>query len=329
MREERGFIRRCLSLGWVGILCLVMGGPEVMAAEKFPEKPIKIFVGFTAGGTADLQTRMLGSLMTEDLGQPVIVVNKPGGAATIAAAEVAASKPDGYTLGSFPILVVSLTSFFVKVKYDPMRSLEPLIGCWAHPYGICVQQNAPWKSFRELIDFSRKNPGELSVSTPGTGTPQHVAFEWIARAEKIPWKHVPYQGGLPAATALLGGHVKINFGSGSHLPFLESGQFRMLASYSPVRDPKYPDVPTLKELGYDLPASRTYFIAAPKGVPEHVTKTLEDALNKAVRHEAYKELLKKIMLEPEIKDREEMRRMIESEYKSWDELTDKLGLKTK
>jgi len=322
-------MRKSLSLAWVGILCLVMVCPEVTAAEKFPEKPIKILVGFTAGGTADLQTRMLGSLMSEDLGQPVIVINKPGAAATIAVTEVATSKPDGYTLGSFPILVVSLTSFFVKVKYDPLSSLDPLIGCWAHPYGICVLQNAPWKSLRELIEFARKNPGDLSVSTPGTGTPQHVAFEWIAKAEKIQWKHVPYQGGLPAATALLGGHVKANFGSGSHLPFLESGQFRMLASYSPVRNPQYPDVPTLKELGYDLPASRTYFIAAPRGVPEPIIKTLEDALSKAVRHEAYNELLKKIMLEPEIKSREEMRRMIESEYRSWDELTDKLGLKVK
>jgi tripartite-type tricarboxylate transporter receptor subunit TctC len=317
------------SLVLVGVFCLMFSFERTLAAEKFPQKPIKILVGFTAGGTADLQTRMLASLMTEDLGQPVIVVNKPGGAATIAAAEVASSKPDGYTLGSFPILVASLTPFFVKVKYDPVKGLDPLIGCWAHPYGICVQQKAPWKSFKELIEFGRKNPGELSVSTPGTGTPQHVAFEWIARSEKIQFKHVPYPGGLPAATALLGGHVKVNFGSGSHLPFLDSGEFRMLASYSPARDPKYPDVPTLKELGYDLPASRMYFIAGPKGMPEQAGKTLEEALNKAVRHEAYKELLKKIMLDYDIKTGEEMRKMIESEYKSWDELTDKLGLKAK
>jgi tripartite-type tricarboxylate transporter receptor subunit TctC len=200
---------------------------------------------------------------------------------------------------------------------------------WGFPYGICVLQNAPWKSFKELIDFGRKNPGELSVSTPGTGTPQHVAFEVIAKNEKIQWKHVPYPGGLPAATALLGGHVKVNFGTGSHLPFLESGQFKMLASYSPTREPKYPDVPTLKELGYDLPAARAQVIAAPRGVPEPILKTLEDAFIKAAKHDAFKAFLKQVLLAPEYKNREEIKSLVGAEYKAWDELITKLDLKVK
>ena len=329
MRGKMSFIKRCLVLALVGMFCLMISTGGVIAAEKFPEKPIKILVGFTAGGTVDLQTRMLGSLMSEDLGQPVVVINKPGAASTIAAAEVASSKPDGYTLISCPILVVTLTPFFVKIKYDPIKSFEPLISCSAHPYGICVRSDAPWKTFKEMIEWARKNPGELSMSTPGAGTPQHASFEWIARNEKIQWKHVPYPGGLPAATALLGGHVKANFGSGSHLPFLKSGQFRMLASYSPTRHPEYPDVPTLKELGYDLPASRAHVLAAPKGVPEPILKTLEDALGKAARHDSFKGFLKQVLLEPDFKNREEIKSIVEAEYKSWDELTEKLGLKVK
>src|SRR5512136_1589945 len=329
MRGDSHFIKRALVLGWVGIFCLMFSFNAVMAAEKFPEKPIKILVGFSPGGTVDLGTRMLGSLVSEDLGQPVVIINKPGAASTIAAAEAAASKPDGYTVMSFPIITVTVTPFFVKVKYDPVTSFEPLMSPWGFPYAICVQQNAPWKSFKELVEWARKNPGELSVSTPGTGTPQHVAFEWIAKAEKIEYKHVPYPGGLPAATALLGGHVKANFGSGSHLPFLESGQFRMLASYSPARDPKYPDVPTLKDLGYDLPATRVHFVAAPKGIPDPVLKTLEDAFSKAERHDAYKGFLKQVMLEADFRNREEMRNLIESEYRTWDGLLDKMDLKAK
>ena len=329
MRGKTNFFKKCLVLAFVGIFCLGILSEKLMAAEKFPEKPIKILVGFSAGGTVDLQTRMLVSLVSEDLGQPVVVINKPGAASTIAAAEVASSKPDGYTLISFPILAVTLTPFFVKIKYDPLKSFEPLGACSAHPYGICVRNDAPWKSFSELIEFARKNPGELSLSTPGTGTPQHVTFEWIARKEKIQWKHVPYPGGLPAATALLGGHVKVNSGSGSHLPFLQSGQFRMLASYSPKRHPKYPDVPTLKELGYDFPDSRVHVLAAPKGVPEPVLKILEDAIGKAARHDSFKGFLDQILLEPEYKNREEMRSLIEAEYRTWDELVDKMGLKIK
>jgi tripartite-type tricarboxylate transporter receptor subunit TctC len=328
MRREINFIKNYLPIAFVGVFCLVISSEGLVAAEKFPEKPIKILIGFSAGGTGDLQARMLGSLLSEDLGQPVIAVNKPGAASTIAAAELAASKPDGYTLGSFQILIASLAPYFVKVKYDPLKSFEPLITCSAFPHGICVLQNAPWKSFRELIEFGRKNPGELSVSTPGAGTPQHVAFAWIAKKEEIQWKHVPYPGGLPASAALLGGHVKVNFGAGSHMPFLESGQFRMLASYSPTRNPKYPDIPTLKELGYDLPDSRNFVIYAPKGVPEPVLKTLESALWKAVRHDAYTGFLKQIKLEPDFKSREEVKNLMEAEHRTWGEIIDKLGLKT-
>ena len=329
MRGNSHFIKRTLVLWWVGIFCLMFSFNAVMAAEKFPEKPIKILVGFTPGGTVDLGTRMLGSLVSEDLGQPVVIINKPGAASTIAAAEAAASKPDGYTLMSFPIITVTVTPFFVKVKYDPVTSFEPLMSPWGFPYAICVQQNAPWKSFKELIEWARKNPGELSVSTPGTGTPQHVAFEWIAKAEKIEYKHVPYPGGLPAATALLGGHVKVNFGSGSHLPFLDSGQFRMLASYSPAREPKYPDIPTIKELGYDVPAARAQVVVVPKGVPEPILTTLENAFNKAARHDAFKGFLRQVFLAPEYKAREEIKSLIEAEYKAWDEVIGKVGLKAK
>jgi tripartite-type tricarboxylate transporter receptor subunit TctC len=322
--------RAMKGLVWIGIICLVLSSHAAsMAAEKFPEKTIRVFVGFTPGGTVDLGTRMLCSLASEDLGQPVIVINKPGAASTIAAAEVAGSKPDGYTLMSFPIITVTVTPLLVKVKYDPVAGFEPLMSPWGFPYAICVQQSSPWKSFKELIEFGHKNPGELTVSTPGAGTPQHVAFEWIAKSEKIQYKHVPYPGGLPAATALLGGHVKVNFGSGSHLPFLESGQFRMLASYSPAREPKYPDIPTIKELGYDVPAARAQVIAAPKGVPEPVLKTLEAAFLKAAKHDAFKGFLKQAFLAEEFKGREETKALVEAEYKAWDDLIGKVGLKAK
>jgi tripartite-type tricarboxylate transporter receptor subunit TctC len=329
MRKKMGFVKKWLGVGLVGVFCTLVSLQGVMAAEKFPDKPIKIFVGFSAGGTVDLGSRMLGSLMSEDLGQPVVVVNKPGAASTIAAAEVAASNPDGYTLFSFPVLVVTLTPFFTKVKFDPLNSFEPLVSTWAFPYAICVRQDAPWKTFKELIEWARKNSGELSVSTPGAGTPQHAAIEWIAKSENIQYKHVPYPGGLPAATALLGGHVKANFGSGSHLPFLDSGQFRALAMYSPAREKKYPDVPTLAELGYTLPASRIQVVAAPKGVPEPTMKILEDAFNKAAKHDAFKGFLKQVLLEPEYMNRGETKALINSEYKAWDELLTKLDLKAK
>jgi tripartite-type tricarboxylate transporter receptor subunit TctC len=201
---------------------------------------------------------MLGSLVSEDLGQPVVIINKPGAASTIAAAEAAGSKPDGYTLMSFPIITVTVTPFFVKVKYDPVTSFEPLMSPWGFPYAICVQQNAPWKSFRELIEWARKNPGELSVSTPGTGTPQHVAFEWIAKAEKIEYKHVPYPGGLPAATALLGdmwywsAPIFLSDRAVQDVGFYFPGNQNILISYH-------------QGAGLIVPAARAQVVAVPRG----------------------------------------------------------------
>ncbi len=327
MRGYSISIKRCSVLVFVGIFSIVFLCGQLMAAEKFPEKPIKILVGFAPGGTVDLNARMLGSLLSEDLGQPVVVVNKPGATATIAAAELASSRPDGYTLMLTPILTTTLTPFFIKIKYDPLKSFDPIVSTFATNYGLCVRQDAPWKTYKEMIDWAKANPGELSVSDTGKGSPHYPAFEMIARRENIKWKHVPYPGGLPAATALLGGHVKAHFGSGSHLPFLESGQFRLLLAYSPKRFEKFPDVPTMKELGYEIPDSRTHIIIAPKGVPEQVLKTLEAGFAKAIQHSAYKSFLKNIYLEPDYRGREDLKALIESEYKGWDSILDKLGLK--
>jgi tripartite-type tricarboxylate transporter receptor subunit TctC len=329
MRGRMSFIGRCLVLAFVGIFCLVISFEEIMAQEKFPERAIKAIVGFTPGGTTDLNARMLAGLASEYLGQPVVIVNKPGATGTIGAAEVAASKPDGYTLGFFPVLVVDLAPLNVDVKYDPINSFEPVVGTYSVDYGFCVRQDAPWKTFRELIEWAQKNPGELSVSDTGKGSPQFGAFSYIAKKEKIEWKHVPYPGGLPAATALLGGHVKAHFGSGSHLPFQYAGQFRMLAAYSPKRQEKYPDVPTIKELGYDVPDCNIHLFLAPKGVPGPVMKTLEDAFEKAVKHEAYAKFTKQLYLEPTFKNSEEMKSLIKSEYKGWEDIYEKVGLKRK
>ena len=329
MKIEIRFVKRCLVLAFVGILCLWVSFGEVMAVEKFPEKPIKLVVGYSPGGMSDLTTRMLAGLASEYLGQPVVVVNKPGASASIGAAEVATSKPDGYTLGSIVMGPYLLSPFLLTVNYDPLKSLEPLLEFTAAPYGICVLNNAPWESYRELIEFARKNPGKLSVSTAGVGTNQHIAFEWIAKQEKIQWKHVPYPGGAPASAALLGGHVKATFGSGSHTSFVESGKFRLLASYSDTRYSVHPKVPTLKELGYDVPPSSAYFIAPPKGVPEPILKTLEDAFGKAANSQSFKKFLQTVYMEPEFRNREQLRTLIGTEYKRWREIMENLDLKIK
>lgn len=330
MKRKIEAIKNGLILAFVGTLCLVTSLSEGIAADKFPEKPIKLLVGWKSGGVVDLMSQMLAGLATNDLGQPVIVVLKPGASGTIAANEVAHSKPDGYTLVSSPLICFVIAPFQINVKYNSLADFEPLLTYIQGMFGICVRSEAPWKSLKELIEFARGNPGELSVSTTGVGTNPHLAFELIARKENIKWKHVPYPGGAPAATALLGGHVKGHFGTGSHLPFVDSGKFRLLAVDAVKRDPRYPEVPTLIELGYNIPVSSNHIIAAPKGVPEPVLKKLEDTFRKAVKSETFSSFLERIGEQPGgFVDRENTKKTLEEDYRTWGEIFDRLGLKVK
>jgi tripartite-type tricarboxylate transporter receptor subunit TctC len=329
MANERKLFQARLWAAVILLFSLPFLCPAVQATGAFPEKPVKVFQGSAAGGTTDLMTRMLASLVTETLGQPVIVVVKAGASGTVAANEVAQAKPDGYTLLSTPILALAVAPFQIKVKYDSLKDFEPLIAYAGGVYGICVLPDSPWKTFKELIEYARAHPGELSVSTPGVGSTEHLTFEQVARQEKISWKHVPYPGGAPAAAAVLGGHVKVNFGSGSHLPFVEAGKFRVLALNANARNPKTPDIPTLKDLGYDIPVPNSFMIVAPKGMPENILKIHEEAFLKAARGDVFKEFLKKLMLDHDVRDRAAAKKTLETEYQTWSGIIERLGIKPK
>lgn len=306
---------------------LLAVGPA--AAEKFPDKPIRILVGYAPGGTASLMAHMHSSLLTEHFGQPVIVVNKPGGASTIAVTELAGSKPDGYTTMHLGILGLTVAPFTIKVRYNPLTDVEPLCTFAQLPFDICVQANAPWKSFKELVSYARQNPGAISYSSVGVGSNMHMVLEYIGRKEKIKWNHVPYAGGSPAAAALLGGHVKVNVGSGSHMQYVKAGKFKILARYMDERSPEFPDVPTLKELGYPIPVSNDQIVIVPKGLPEPVVAALEEGFNKAAQSKSFTAFVQQLLLIPKYKNRAALQKTIEAEYKAWGEITQELGIKPK
>ncbi len=332
MRGKKFFKEKCPKLAYVAILCLgifSLSSRGIMAQEKFPAKTIKIFQGSSPGGTTDLASRMFASLLTESFGVPVISVAKIGGANTIAADEVAHAKPDGYTVGYSPLQALTVSPLTLKVKYNPLVDFEPLCTAVALIFGVCVREDAPWKSMKELIEFARANPGVINYSTAGAGTNQHLAFEYIGKKEKIKWNHVPYPGGAPAVSALLGGHVKVHVGSGSHQPYLKSGKFRLLAAYMDERIPEYPDVPTLKELGYNVPTTNNICVIAPKGMPEPIRKTLEEAFGSAAKSKAFLSFVENMLQMPLFKDSAATKRTIEAEYKQWNEILDELGLKAK
>jgi tripartite-type tricarboxylate transporter receptor subunit TctC len=299
------------------------------AQEKFPSKPIKIYQGSAAGGTTDLASRMFASLLTESLEVPVISVAKVGASNTLAANEVAHAKPDGYSVGYSPVQALTVAPLTLKVNYNPLTDFDYLCTGVALIFGVVVREDAPWKTWKELIEFVRAHPGEISYSSAGAGTNQHLAFEYIAKKEKIKWNHVPYPGGAPAATALLGGHVQIFMGSGSHQPYLKAGKFRLLAAYMDERIPEYKDVPTLKELGYNVPTTNTICVIAPKGLSGSVRKTLEEAFVKAAKSKEFESFAVNMLQMPLFKDSASTMKTIEEEYKLWNQILDELGMKAK
>jgi tripartite-type tricarboxylate transporter receptor subunit TctC len=252
-----------------------------LAQEKYPDKPINFIIGYPAGGSTDVCARPLVAAAGKILGQPVIVVNKPGGASAVAMASLKNEKPDGYTIGILPSGAV-LSQHMRKVPYDSARDFTPVMQYAVYLYGLVVQTNSPWKTFQEFIEFAKANPGKIRYSTAGPGTPQHLVMERLALKEKIKWTHIPFEGGPPAISNLLGGHVEASSQTTEWKKHVEAGTLRLLAVYGEKRMSAFPNAPTLLELGYDITAPSLICIVGPKGLSPQIVETLHGAFKKAM-----------------------------------------------
>ncbi len=252
------------------------------AQEKYPDKSINFIIGYPAGGTTDIGARSFVSAASKILGQPVIVINKPGGGSAVAIALLKNEKPDGYTIGILPSGAV-LSQHMRKVPYDSAKDFTPIMQYAVYLYGLVVQSDSPWKTFKEFIDYAKANPGKIRYATAGAGTPQHLVMERLAIEEKIKWTHVPFDGGNPATAALMGGHVEALSQPPEWRKPVESGRLRLLAVYGEKRMTNFPNVPTLLELGYKITVVPSLIsIVGPKGLSPHVVDTLHGAFRKAM-----------------------------------------------
>lgn len=286
-----------------GILLLVtimflLAGISPGKAASFPTKPVTLIVPWVAGGSTDICMRGLAESTAKYLGQPVIVENKPGGAGSVGPATMAATaKPDGYTLSQIPLGVFRLPHT-MKTTWDPLKDFTYIIQLTGYTYGIVVKKDAPWKTLKELLAFAKANPSKVTYATPGVGTLQHVTMEKLARKEGIKWIHVPQKGGIEVITATLGGHVMVGAETSGWAPQVDAGELRLLAVWTGQRTKKWPDAPTLKELGYDIVAYSPFGIAGPKGMDPKVVKILHDAFKKGMEEPSFKEILDKFYMVP-------------------------------
>jgi tripartite-type tricarboxylate transporter receptor subunit TctC len=283
MKKSAGLIWVMAGVLWLSLP--VIGGSRVMAA--YPERPITLLVGFAPGGSLDLSARALARAAEKVLGQPVVIENKTGGTGTVALASLLAQNSDGYTLCATPSSVLIRVPQMQKVPFKPLKNFRPIIGYAAPPLGIVVQNDAPWKTLRDLVADAVAHPGKIKYSTTGVGSTTQAAVEEIAVKEKARMIHVPFKGGAEALTALLGGHVEFGALTSEFIPSVKAGQTRLLATMGDRRSPKFPGVPTLKELGYDFVNDAVFAIVCPATLSPDIVKQLESAWTRAAKDVQY------------------------------------------
>jgi len=282
----------------VVLLVCVLAMPLIAQAQDFPTRPINVVAPFPPGGQADLMARPTAAAMEKILKSPVVVVNKTGAAGAVGMAFVANSKPDGYTLlmalSSISIIPEADKLFDRKPAYT-MDQLVPIALVSADPTILVCRSERPWKSVKELVEDGKKRPEGISYSSSGIYGTLHMAMEMLIHSAGIKMKHVPYGGAAPALTALLGGHVDcMASGPAVVLPHIKAGKLRPLAGWGEKRLAVLPELPTLKELGYDAEFYIWAGMFAPKGTPEPIMKKLRDTVRAAMQDPDFKAALDKM-----------------------------------
>jgi tripartite-type tricarboxylate transporter receptor subunit TctC len=301
--------------------------PCAASAQDYPSKPITVYCGYEAGATTDLTARGLAAGLEKLLGVAVVVENKAGGGATVAAGLVASKKPDGYTLGVVSTGVITVRPHIFKVSYDPFNDFTLIAQYSRYIGGLCVLADSPLKTIDDFIAYAKSKPG-LTYGSSGAYTQQHMAVELFSQCKGLNLKHVPYKGGAPANTALLGKHTDFVAGSGQHMQYVKQGVFRMLMIYNAEkRDPDYPDLPILKELGCPDAPALGYLLVAPKGLPEPVYQKLLTATRKIVEGAEFQKLLKHLDLPHDFKEGKEMEKGVAAEAAWYKEFLPKMGAK--
>jgi len=299
-----------------------------VAAQQFPSKPVVMIVPWPAGGSTDICMRALAEATAKYLGQPIVVENRPGAGGTLGAVALTNAKPDGYTITQIPLSVFRLPHLN-KMPFDPMTDITYIIGISGYTFGVAVRSDAPWQSWNEFITYAKANPDKISFGTPGANTSLHITMEEIAWKQGIKWIHVPYKGNAENMSALLGGHVMAAADATGWGPFVDTGKMRLLVTWGEQRTKRWPNVPTLKELGYGIVSSSPYGIGGPKGMDPQVVKVLHDAFKKGSTDPVHLSVLEKYDQELWYRSTEDYARYARETYAAEKATMERLKLQSK
>ena len=297
----------------------VVAAPSCRAlARDYPNRPVKLVIGFAAGGPADIVARLLGAFLSERLGQPFVIENRPGAGTTIATETVAHAAPDGYTLLWTTSADEINATLYKKLNYDFIRDITPVASIDLLPLVMEVNPAFPPKSVPDFIAYAKANPGKVNFATGGIGSSQHVAGELFNFMTGVKMVHVPYRGAALAVNDVIAGQVQLTF---SPIPlslgYIRGGKLRALAVTSPTRSPALPDVPTVGEFVPGYEAIATDGLGAPKGTPAAITELLNKAVNAALADPKIKARLESLGGIPNPMSPGQFRAFIAAETEKW------------
>jgi tripartite-type tricarboxylate transporter receptor subunit TctC len=299
MRSER-FVKGFLTVILGCILAVILAAPS-WSQPAYPTKPINLYIGYAPGGVADISVRFMATKAEKILGQPFIVTNNGGGGSSVATGIVAKKPADGYTI------LGGASSGLVRLPH---------------------MQTVPYK-YEDLVDYAKKNPGKVTYSTLGVGSPMHMAMEFVAKQDGITWTHIPFPGAMPAFTALLGDHVNFCVGAGESVPYIKDGTVRILANLSEKRVKTWPNVPTLRELGYDIFNESVFMFSAPKGTPQYIVENLQNAFRKVMDDPEFAGVMAKVEFEPSYRNAADTRKYLDDANKRIGHMVQELKLPKK
>jgi tripartite-type tricarboxylate transporter receptor subunit TctC len=298
------------------------------AAAQYPDKPIKLIVPQAAGSATDTVARILGAELAKEVGQQIIIDNRPGGALTLGVDLTAKADPDGYTICMGPIGALAINRHMVaKLPYDIERDLQPIALVTRGHLLLAVSPTLPFQSVQEIIDYAKQNPGKLLNASSSNGSPGHVGGELFKYMSGTDIVHVPYRGGAAAINDLIAGRVHLMFESlNSIAPHAKSGTVRPLAVSGARRSPGFPDLPTVAEAGVPGYAAPTWSgVIAPAGVPRPIIDKLNAAINRAIASQIFKDRFASIGDEPAGGSPEDFAEVIRSDSAKWGDVIRRAG----
>ncbi|GAB3650085.1 Bug family tripartite tricarboxylate transporter substrate binding protein [Ramlibacter alkalitolerans] len=314
------------------LLQAALASPAVVAlpalAQAFPSRPIRLICPWPAGGSTDAVMRSLAESASKTLGGQVIVENKPGASGMLGPNELVGARPDGYTLSQLTIGIARLPHM-QKMQFDPLKDFTYIACLTGYTFGLVVRADSPVKTVQELVDWCKANPGKFSFGSPGNGTTPHLAVEEFAFRAGIKMQHVPFKGVAEGMQALLGGHIMSHSDSTGWASHVDAGTMRLLATYGSKRTRRWPNVPTLHELGYETLADSPFGIGGPRGMDPAITRRLHDGFRKALEDPAVLATFERYDQSVIYMNSADYEKFIREQYVKEKEIIEKLGLAMK